>query len=89
MARGWESKSVEQQQADMADNTKSAGPRLSPAQQKLRREHEGLRLAHKRLSDQLRTATRPQHRRMLEQSLVEIERQLSLFEKLSDPPAPK
>jgi hypothetical protein len=89
MARGWESKSVEQQQAEMADPSKSAGPRLSPAQQKLNRQREGLLLARKRLADQMHAATRPAHRQMIEQSLAEIDKQLASFEKLAGAQAPK
>ena len=84
MARGWESKSVEEQQAEMAAPSKSAGPRLSPAQQKLNRQREGLLLARKRLVDQLESATRPAHRQMLERAVAEIDRQLSFFERLAD-----
>jgi len=89
MARGWESKSIEQQQAERAEASKSAGPRLSPAQQKLNRQREGLLLARKRLADQLQTATHAQHRQMLEQALAEIDKQLSCFEKITESPAQK
>jgi hypothetical protein len=84
MARGWESKSVEQQQADMANPGKSTGPRLSPAQQKLNRQREGLLLARKRLADQIQAATLLPHRQMLERALAEIDKQLSSFEKLGE-----
>ena len=84
MARGWESKSVEEQQAEMAAPSKSAGPRLSPAQQKLNRQREGLLLARKRLADQMESTTRSAHRQMLERAVVEIDKQLSSFEKLAD-----
>jgi phage-related minor tail protein len=89
MARGWESKSVEQQQAEMAGTSKSAGPRLSPAQQKLNRQREGLLLARTRMAEQLRIATRPERRQMLEQSLAEIDKQLASFEKLAEAQALK
>ena len=89
MARGCESKSVEQQQADMVSSSKSAGPRLSPAQKELNRKRDGLLLSRKRLAQQLQTSTRPQHRQMLEQSIAEIDKQLSSFDKVSDPPALK
>lgn len=84
MARGWESKSVEGQQADMAAPSKSAGPRLSPARQKLNRQREGLLLARKRLADQMESSIRPAHRQMLARALAEIDKQLSSFEKLAD-----
>ncbi|MGA8149119.1 MAG: hypothetical protein WB870_16310 [Gallionellaceae bacterium] len=89
MARGWESKSIEQQQADALDQRTSSRPPLSPTEQKLNRQREGLWLARKRLSAQLETATRPEHRQMLEQSLAELDKQLSSFENVTRPPAPK
>jgi hypothetical protein len=89
MARGWESKSIEQQQADALDERKNARPPLSPSQQKLNRQRESLLLARKRLSAQLQTATRPEHRQMLQQSLAELDKQLSSFENVTPPPTPK
>ena len=86
MARGWESKSVEQQQADMVNPAKSSGPRLSPAQKLLNRKREGLSLSRKRLAHQLETTTRPQHRQMLEQAIAELDKQLSSFDSLTGSP---
>ena len=78
MARGWESKSVEQQQADMNDR-KTGGTNLSPAQQERNRKREGLLLARKHFAQQLDTATRPTHRQMLENSIAELDKQLASF----------
>ena len=89
MARGWESKSVEQQQADAVEQSKSARPRLSPEQQKRNRQRESLLLARKRLAGQMAAATRPEHRQMLQHSISEIDKQLSSFDKDAGPPAPK
>jgi len=89
MARGWESKSIEQQQADALDERKSTRSPRSHAEQKLNRQREGLLLARKRLADQMQSATRAEHRQMLQQSLAEVDRQLSSFDSLTDPPAPK
>jgi len=89
MARGWESKSVEQQQAEMADRGKFSHPPLSALEQKTNRQREGLLLARKRLVQQLESSSRPQHRQLLEQAIVEIDKQLSSFDKLSGPPALK
>ena len=89
MARGWESKSIEQQQADALAERKSARPPRSLAEQKLNRQREGLLLARKRLADQLQNTTRPGHRLMLQQSLTELDRQLSSFDGLTDLPAPR
>ena len=89
MARGWESKSVEQQQADMANQGVSDRPRLSAAQQELNRKRDGLRLSRKCLADRLQSTNHPQHRQMLEQAVAEIDRQLSSFDTLTEPPALK
>lgn len=89
MARGWESKSIEQQQADLADRRQSTGPRLSSEQQKNNRLRQGLLLARKRLTDQLQAANRPEHRQMLERSLTELDKQLSSFESVAQPPTQK
>jgi hypothetical protein len=89
MARGWESKSVEQQQEELKDRNRPTGLRLLPAQQKLIREREGLLLVRKRLTERLQATTHARRRQMLEQDLAEIEKQLSSFEKLIDPSTPK
>jgi len=89
MARGWESKSVEQQQADAVDQSKSVRPRLSPEEQKRNRQRDTLLLSRKRLLSQLDSASRSEHREMLQQSISEIDKQLSSFDKDVGPPAPK
>ena len=89
MARGWESKSVEQQQAEMGDRGNSQRPRLSAIDQEKNRKHEGLLLSRKRLVQQLQSSSRPQHRQMLEQAIAELDKQLSYFDKLSRPATPK
>ena len=89
MARGWESKSIEQQQADALGERSSPRPRLSTAEQKRNRQRETLFLARKRLAGQLLSATRPEHRQMLQQSLAELDQQLSSFDKLTESPPPK
>jgi len=85
MARGWESKSVEQQQAEIADGRKSRRAPLSISEQKLNRQREGLLLSRRRLLHELGAASRAEHRQMLEQALAEIERQLASFEQGTGP----
>ncbi|MGB9074700.1 MAG: hypothetical protein WCC22_18835 [Terriglobales bacterium] len=80
MARGWESKSVEQQQAEMADPRKPARPPLSPEQQERERKRQGMVLSRKRLAQQLEAATNSRHRQMLAHAIAEVDRQLSLFQ---------
>jgi len=80
MARGWESKSVEQQQDEKAAEAKATNPPVAPAQQKINRQREGLLLSRSRLLGELETSHHPAHRQMLHRSLAEIDRQLASFE---------
>jgi hypothetical protein len=79
MARGWESKSVEQQQEEMSEQRKTARPTISPYEQQRNRKREGLLLSRKRLTQQLQAAGNARHRQMLEQAIAELDRQLSSF----------
>jgi hypothetical protein len=80
MARGWESKSVEQQQAEMAESRTPARPPLSPDEQQRDRKRQGLILSRKRLTQQIKAATNWRHRQMLAQAIAEVDRQLSLLQ---------
>ena len=80
MARGWESKSVEQQQEEMAERRKAAGPVVSPEQRERERKRQGLLLSRQRLRQQLEVAQNPRHQQMLRQAFAELEKQLSSFE---------
>jgi hypothetical protein len=80
MARGWESKSVEQQQAEMSEQRKTGRAPISPDQQQRNRKREGLLLSRGRLTQQLQAASNPRHREMLEQAIAELDRQLLSFE---------
>lgn len=80
MARGWESKSVEEQQAAMSEQRKTTRAPISAEEQQKNRKREGLLLSRQRLSQQLQAACNPRHRQMLEQSIAELERQLTSFE---------
>jgi len=91
MARGWESKSIEQQQDERQSDAQARGASRTPltaAQQKLARERENLLLARKRLADQLPAAD-PRRLPMLRQSIAELDKQLSSFDGLADGSAPK
>ena len=85
MARGWERKSIEQQQEEVAEEaTRRKGRmRLSLVEQRRNRERENLELARKRLVDQLEKARRAEHQQMLQQSLAEVERQLASFDDIT------
>ena len=76
-ARGWESKSVEQQQAEMSEQGRTVRAPISPDEQQRNRRRESLLLSQKRLTQQLQAAGNPRHRQMLEQAIAELDRQLS------------
>jgi hypothetical protein len=80
MARGFESKSVEQQQAEMMERRHPAGPRLSAEEQERERKRQGLRLSRARLLQELNTSENPRRRQMLQDAIAELDRQLSAFE---------
>jgi len=89
MARGWESKSVEQQQEERSERRKTARAPFSPEHQRRNRKREGLLLSRERLTQQLQAAGNPRHRQMLEQSIAELDRQLSLLEQDAGSTSPK
>ena len=76
MARGFESKSVEQQQAEMMDR-RPGRPRPAPEQQERDRQRQGRLLSRTRLAKQLEAATHPRHRQVLADGLAELDRQLA------------
>jgi hypothetical protein len=75
MARGWESKSVEQQQEE-AVSKKEGGEVLTPEQIAERQQRQGLELSRQRILQQLQVACNPRHRQMLEAALAELDKQL-------------
>jgi hypothetical protein len=83
MARGWESKSVEAQQAQQAEaaDTKSAAkPRLTREDAARVRVRESLRLSRQRVLEQLKSGANPRRAAMLEAALKEIESRLAALE---------
>lgn len=81
MARGWESKSVEAQQAESADKSTEKRVRLSPEAAALLRERENLRLSRRRVLEQLKASQNPRLRKSLEAALAELDEKLKAFEK--------
>ena len=82
MARGWESKSIEDQQAE-AERAAAESKRvpLSPAAIALGQRRETLQLARSQLLQQLEQARHEAHRQMLIRSLQALEQQLTQLEK--------
>jgi hypothetical protein len=76
MARGFESKDVEFQQAE-AERAKSTGPELTPAQRLAAERRRTTELSLARARADLSAATSPAHRRMLEQAVAALEAELA------------
>jgi hypothetical protein len=79
MARGWESKAVEDQQnSALAARTRSVAPTPEPRASQAARP--GLLLARTRALADLQQACRPAHRAMLEQAIADLDRQLAALD---------
>ena len=77
MARGWESKAVEEQQAEARSKPDPAKVRLEPEQVAKQKQRQGLLLSRQHVLQQLQAAQNPFHRKMLEGALGDLEAQLA------------
>jgi len=77
MARGWESKSVEAQQAEAQTKAAQTGRPPTAADAALLREIENLRLARERVLQQIAASPNPRRRMQLEKALVDLDEKLS------------
>ena len=75
MARGFESKDVEYQQAE-AERSKSVGPSLSAEERAAQARRRTIELALVRARADFASARSPAHREMLEQAIAALEAQL-------------
>lgn len=80
MARGWESKSVEEQK-DLADSRQpqTTVGRLTPEQRQRLRERESLELARNRVLRELASTPHPRRRESLEAALRHLEEKIAAF----------
>jgi vacuolar-type H+-ATPase subunit E/Vma4 len=76
VARGWESKSVEQQQDDARSAAKPQR-RLTAEQKEIESRRQGLKLSRSRILEQIQSAGNPRYRSLLEQALAEVDAQLN------------
>jgi hypothetical protein len=78
VARGWESKSVEEQM-DAAETRKAAPaqPKLNEAQLRSEKERESIELSRERILRELQAARHPRHREQLSQALNFLDERLS------------
>jgi hypothetical protein len=83
MARGWESKSVEEQIAAAGVRTRKPPARLSAAESERQRKLGCLQLSRTRIQRDLQTASNPRYRTQLEEALAHLEAEIA---GLSAPP---
>jgi hypothetical protein len=76
MARGWESKAIEEQQSEATQPSEPKRP-MTKEEIEGRRKRDGLILARTSVSAQLNAATHSAHRQMLEKALSDLERQIA------------
>ena len=81
VARGWESKSVEAQQAEARSQPEELRQKMSPEEAQLFRAKENLRLARERVFKQLEACTNAQYRQVLENALADLDRKLGQFQR--------
>ncbi len=77
VARGWESKSVEAQQAEASEKSARPNQRMSAEEAALWRKRESLRLARIRVMQELDGSQNPRHRKLLEEALADLDAKLS------------
>lgn len=77
MARGWESKAVEEQQSMSQTPAAAAAPELSDVEAAAAHRLASLKLARVRVLADLQQACRPAHRAMLEAALADIDHNLT------------
>jgi hypothetical protein len=87
VARGWESKSVEAQQAEAGAQPGKRSKRMSASESALLRETESLRLCRQRVIQQMQVSQNPRHRAVLEQALADLDTKLKALEQ-SNPEIP-
>ncbi|PYS00547.1 MAG: hypothetical protein DMG16_15255 [Acidobacteria bacterium] len=81
MARGWESKLVEEQISQReGDSQKSAQQKLTSRQIELRSQRESILLARSRILSSLESACHSRYRALLERSLSHLNTQLARLE---------
>lgn len=77
VARGWESKSVEQQQSEVGEFSGKPKPRLNADQIVNQQLRDGLLMNRKCIVQRLSSVQNPPHRRMLESALADLDAKLS------------
>jgi hypothetical protein len=83
MARGWDSKAVEEQVQDhQAPDSGKHQAQLTPAQAESRRRREVLILSRTRVQLDLKTSSNQRYKDQLARALADIESQLAVIEEI-------
>jgi hypothetical protein len=81
MARGWDSKAVEDQQATAeAEKETRAKPTLTAEERERRAKRDGLALARARMLNDLESANDERYRTMLEQAIAHLDAAIDALE---------
>ncbi len=82
MARGWESKSIESQQEEAAEDRAKAreGAQLNADEASKKRERELLLLARASVVQQIEASQNPRHAEMLNRALQELDSKVAKLE---------
>jgi hypothetical protein len=80
MARGWESKSIEDQLEERERAKRETAVPVSTEAPEHRQRREALQLARSRLLEQINAARSDTHRQMLEHSLLAIDEELKTLQ---------
>jgi len=78
MARGWESKSVEEQQSQ--ERVRPTGPQLPPEELEKQKRRESLQLERVRVVHDLESAHNPRYREMMRQALAHLDSKLAALD---------
>ena len=76
MARGWESKAIEQQQEEAAADRNARKAPKSAEQIAEENRRKSVELSRQRILQQLQVACNPRHRQMLEKALADLDARL-------------
>ena len=76
VARGWESKQIEDQQAEAGRSSLKSGKPLTPSEAARLRAKESLRLSRQRVMQQMEASSNPRHRELLKLELDALDQKL-------------
>ena len=77
MARGWESKDVQEQVESSESKPKTASGQKSPEQIMREQSRKDLQLSRTRIANDLANATHPNHRKSLEAALAHLDKKIA------------